>query len=128
MGAKHLDPWSEAAVDAAIRVHSRLGPGLLERTYRVCLAYELRSRGLHVKTEVVLPIDYDGVRVDAGFRLDLLVGDSLVLELKSVSKLLPIHEAQLITYLKLSGHPVGLLMNFNETLLKHGIRRFVNRL
>lgn len=128
MGAHHLDPWSEATVDAAIRVHSQLGPGLLESTYRVCLAHELHRRGLPVRTEVPLPVDYDGLHIDAGYRLDMLVGESLILELKAVGRLLPIHEAQLLTYLKLSGHPVGLLMNFNVPLLKHGITRLVNRL
>jgi len=128
MVAHHLDPYSETVVDAAIKVHSRLGPGLLESSYRACLAHELRRRGMPVLSEVALPIEFDGLRVDTGYRIDLLVGNALVVELKAVSRILPVHEAQLLTYLKLSGCRVGLLMNFNVPLLKDGITRMVNGL
>ena len=91
---------SGAAIDAAMKVHSSLGPGLLESVYEACLAHELRKRGHHVQTQVVLPVTYDGVTIDAGYRIDLLVDDAVVVELKAVSKLEPIRAAQLLTYLK----------------------------
>lgn len=113
-------------LDAAIRVHTSLGPGLLESAYKACLAHELRKRGLHVDTEVKLPVEYDGIYLDIGYRLDMLVEELVIVELKSVDKLAPIHEAQLISYLKLSGRKVGLLINFNVLRLKEGFKRFVN--
>ena len=113
-------------MDAAIKVHRCLGPGLLESPYTTCLAHELRIRGVPVQREVPLPIEYMGMRLDAGYRLDLLIDGVLVAEVKSVARLLPIHEAQMLTYLKLSGAPVGLLMNFNVVLMKDGIRRMVH--
>ena len=116
---------SGAVVDAAMKVHSVLGPGLLESTYEACLAHELRKRGLHVDVQVALPVVYDGIRIDAGYRIDLLIEDMVVVELKSVQEVLPIHEAQLLSYLKLSGRRVGLLINFNVLQLKHGIFRKV---
>jgi GxxExxY protein len=116
---------SGMVVDAALKVHSALGPGLLESAYEACLAYELRERGLGVETQVVLPVVYDGVRVDAGYRIDVLVQNSVIVEIKSVADLLPIHEAQLLSYLKLSGRRIGLLINFNVLRLKDGIRRRV---
>lgn len=115
-------------VDAAMAVHKALGPGLLESAYEACLAYELRSRGMQVVQKAELPIAYREVRVDAGYRMDLVVEDAVVVELKSVDEVAPIHKAQLLTYLKLSGHKVGLLINFNVELLKHGITRMVNNL
>jgi GxxExxY protein len=115
-------------VDAAMAVHKALGPGLLESAYEACLAYELRSRGMQVVQQAELPIAYREVRVDAGYRMDLVVEDAVVVELKSVDEVAPIHKAQLLTYLKLSGHKVGLLINFNVELLKHGITRMVNNL
>lgn len=114
-------------VDAAIAVHSALGPGLLESAYETCLAFELADRGLSVRTQMELPIVYRDVRIDCGYRLDMLVEGQVVVEVKSVAKLLPIHEAQLLTYLKLSGHTVGLLLNFNVNRLVDGLKRMVHR-
>jgi len=110
-------------VDAAFRVHSTLGPGLLERVYEVCLAHELRKRGLSVDSQVELPVFYDGVRLDAGMRIDLVVAGKLLIELKAVETVLPVHKAQVLTYLKLTGHRLGLLINFNVPVIKDGIDR-----
>jgi GxxExxY protein len=115
-------------VDAAIKVHTALGPGLLESAYEACLMFELSRRGLRVQRHVELPVVYEGVQIEVGYRVDLLVEDAIVVEVKSISELAPIHKAQLLTYLKLSGHKVGLLMNFNVELLKDGIKRMVNQL
>ena len=123
-----LNQISGAIVDSAMKVHTALGPGLLESTYQACLAFELAERGLTVKTQVALPVIYKSVTLDAGYRLDLLVEDSVIVELKAVESLIPIHEAQLLSYLKLSGKKLGLLINFNVLHLKDGIRRMVNRL
>jgi GxxExxY protein len=116
---------SGAVVDAATKVHSALGPGLLESAYAVCLKHELIKRGLKVASEVPLPVVYDGVRLEAGYRLDLVVEDPVVVELKAIEALAPIHQAQTISYLKLSGKPIGLLINFHSLHLKAGIKRFV---
>ena len=113
-------------VDAAMKVHTALGPGLLESAYETCLAYELRRRGLKVVAQLGLPVVYDGVKLDAGYRIDLLVEDRVIVELKAVESLQPIHQAQLLSYLKLSGCKVGLLINFNVLRLKDGIKRIVN--
>ena len=113
-------------VDAAIKVHTALGPGLLESAYQACLAYELRQRGLRVVTEVALPVQYEGIDLDVGYRLDLLVESQVIVELKSVEKMIPLYEAQLLSYLKLSGHRIGLLINFNVVRLKDGITRLAN--
>jgi len=115
-------------VDAMMKVHSALGPGLLESAYEGCLAYELRKRGLKVLTQVVQPVLYDNVRIDVGYRIDLLVDDCVIVELKSVEKLAPIHEAQLLTYLKLSGLNIGLLANFNVLHMRDGVQRMVHEL
>lgn len=115
-------------VDAAMKVHSVLGPGLLEGAYEACLRHELTGRGLRVQSQALLPVEYDGALVDAGYRLDLLVEDMVIVELKAVEKLAPIHEAQLLTYLKLSKKKVGLLLNFNVVQMKDGIRRMVHNL
>jgi GxxExxY protein len=112
-------------VDAAFRVHSALGPGLLESVYEVCLRHELQKRGLEVQSQVSLPITYDGLRIDAGLRLDLVVSGSVIIKLKAVDELAPVHEAQLLTYLKLSGVRLGFLINFNVPVIKSGIRRMV---
>ena len=112
-------------VDAAMRVHSVLGPGLLEGAYEACLAYELRTRGLRVLTQLPLPVVYERVRIELGYRIDVLVEGTVIVEVKAVTKLLPIHHAQLLSYLKLSGHAVGLLLNFHEPHLKDGIKRIV---
>ena len=119
------DQVASEVVDAAYTVHKALGPGLLESVYEVCLVHELTKRGISAKRQVSLPVCYDGVRLDAGLRLDLLVEDSVVAELKAVDKLLPVHKAQVITYLKLSGHRLGLLINFNVPIIKSGIQRVV---
>ena len=116
---------SGAVVDAAMKIHSALGPGLLESAYAACLKHELIKRGLKVACEVPLPVVYDGVRLDAGYRLDLVVEDTVVVELKAIEALAPIHQAQIISYLKLSGKPIGLLINFHSLHLKDGIKRFV---
>ncbi len=120
-----LDGVTNRVIGAAIAVHQALGPGLLESTYSLCLEHELRARGMRVEREKPLDVVYDGVRIDGGYRVDLLVDDDVVVELKSVQKLLPIHEAQLLTYLKHAGLKVGLLLNFNVTLLKNGLQRVV---
>jgi GxxExxY protein len=112
-------------IGAAIKVHRVLGPGLLESVYIKCLTYELRRAGLPVLSEVRLPVRYEGVDLECGFRLDLIVSDQVILEVKSVRKLAPIHEAQLLTYLKLTGLSIGLLLNFNVPLLKQGIKRLL---
>jgi GxxExxY protein len=116
---------SGTIVDAAMKVHSALGPGLLERAYEACLAHELRKRGLKVATQVEMPVVYDGVAIDCGFRIDLLAEDCVVTELKAVEKMSPIYEAQLLTYLKLGKKHVGLLLNFNVEHMKDGIKRMV---
>jgi GxxExxY protein len=116
---------SGAVVDAAMKIHSALGPGLLESAYAACLKHELIKRGLRVSCEVPLPVVYDGVRLDAGYRLDMVVEDTVVVELKAIEALAPIHQAQIISYLKLSGKPIGLLINFHSLHLKDGIKRFV---
>ena len=116
---------SGAVVDAAMKIHSALGPGLLESAYAACLKHELVKRGLKVACEVPLPVVYDDGRLDAGYRLDLVVEDTVVVELKAIEALAPIHQAQIISYLKLSGKPIGLLINFHSLHLKDGIKRFV---
>jgi len=115
-------------LDAAIAVHTALGPGLLESAYQACLAYELTSRGLRVQTQVPLPINYRGVCVDAAYRIDLIVEDLVVIEIKAVERLAAIHEAQLLSYLKLSDKRLGLLINFHVLRLKDGYKRIVNGL
>jgi GxxExxY protein len=115
-------------VDAAMKVHTTLGPGLLESAYEACLAFELTKRGLRVERQVALPVTYDEVRIDVGYRLDLLVEGQVIVELKSVAELIPIFEAQLLTHLKLSNLKVGLLINFNVEHLKQGIKRMANKL
>ena len=113
-------------VDAAICVHKALGPGLLESTYAACLGHELRSRSLDVKVQVPVSIAYKGIKIRIGYRIDMLVENAVVVELKVVKELHPIHEAQLLSYLKLSDRRVGLLINFNVLRLKNGIKRIVN--
>lgn len=116
---------SGVIVDAAMRVHSALGAGLLESAYAACLKHELIKRGLKVWCEVPLPVVYDGIKLDVGYRLDMLVEEIVIVELKAVEALAPIHHAQLLSYLKLSGKPIGLLINFHVLHLKDGIKRFV---
>ena len=113
-------------IGAAIEVHKILGPGLLESAYEECLCRELFLRKMSFERQVPLPIDYKGVKLDCGYRLDILVPDQLIVELKACEVLLPIHEAQLLTYLKLTGIKIGLLINFNVPVLKDGIKRLAN--
>ncbi len=121
-----FDSTSSLIIGCAIEVHKTLGPGLLESTYEQCLAHELKEAGLGFELQKPLPVDYKGVRLDCGYRIDVLVEGSVIVELKSVEALLPIHEAQLLTYLKLSGVRTGLLINFNSLRIKDGIKRLVN--
>jgi len=120
-----LDALARAVVDAGFKVHRTLGPGLLETVYELCLARELELRGLVVMRQVSLPIVYEGLEIDGAFRIDLLVNDALIVEVKAVDALARVHEAQLLTYLKLSNRRLGLLINFNVELFKQGVRRFV---
>ncbi len=117
---------TESIIGAAIDVHRALGPGLLESAYEACLAFELAEQDLHVERQKAIPVTYKSLELDAGYRLDLIVEKSVVLEIKSVDRLMPIHEAQLISYLKLGDYPLGLLINFNVRLLKQGIKRIAN--
>lgn len=123
---QQLDQITGLLLDAALDVHTILGPGLFESVYEACLARELQLRGAKVERQVVIPIEYKGIRIDAGYRIDLLVEDCVVAELKTVSKLLPIHNAQLLSYLRLGRFPVGLLVNFHVPRLRDGVKRMVN--
>ena len=122
---QQLNELSGTIIGAAMQVHTALGPGLLENAYEACLKYELEKRGLRVQQQVTLPVIYESVHIDAGYRLDLLVENQIILELKAVEKFTPIHEAQLLSYLKLSGKRLGLLINFNVLHLRDGIKRRV---
>ena len=115
-------------VDAAYKIHVMLGPGLLESVYLAVLAYELRQRGLTVKTELDLPVIYEKVQIAVGFRIDMIVEEKVIVELKSVEKLAPVHQKQLLTYLRLADKRLGLLINFGEARIKDGIQRVVNQL
>ena len=119
---------SNRIIGCAINVHKALGPGLLESAYQRCLEYEMAKDGLVVEFEKALPLVYEEVKMEVGYRIDLLVNDKVVIELKSVEALTDVHRAQVITYLKLGGYKLGLLINFNVALLKHGIERIVNNL
>lgn len=114
-----------AVIGAAIEVHKALGPGLLESAYEECLCHELRLRGKAFHRQVSLPVEYKGIKLDCGYRMDLIVDNSIVVELKSVDKIMPVHEAQLLTYLRLSGLRIGLLINFKVPVLKDGIVRMI---
>lgn len=120
-----INKLTEAVIGSAIEVHKVLGPGLLESAYSECLAHELRQRNIPFVKEVPLPVHYKGINLDCGYRMDLVVDKRLVLEIKTVEIILPVHKAQLLTYLKLSGIKVGLLINFNTPLLKNGIVRMI---
>jgi GxxExxY protein len=120
------DTLTEQVIAAALKVHSALGAGCLESTYQACLAYQFRVDGLRFAHQVRLPITYQDVTLDAGYRIDFLVENCVIVELKAVEKLLPLHLAQVMTYLKLSGHHVGLLINFNVPHLRQGLKRVVN--
>ena len=117
---------TEKIIGAAMRVHTQLGPGLLESAYEACLAFELTSSGLAVERQKPLPVIYRDVQLDCGYRLDLVVQDAVVVEIKSVDALIPIHTAQILSYLKLSGYHIGLLINFNVLHLRSGIRRLLH--
>jgi GxxExxY protein len=117
---------SHAVISAALKVHSALGPGLLESAYEACLAHELRKAGLRVETQVGLPVVYDGIRLDLGYRIDMLVNDLVVVELKSVEEISRVHVAQVLSYMKLSKKQLGLIINFNVLRLKDGIKRLVD--
>lgn len=123
---KDYNRLTDSIISAAIEVHKELGPGLLESVYEVCLVSVLRSKGISVKKQVILPVFFKGEQLEKEFVIDILVENTIVLELKSVEAILPIHEAQLVTYLKLSDKKLGLLINFNVPLLKEGIRRRIN--
>ncbi len=120
-----FDELSGRVIGCALEVHKQLGPGLLESAYERCLSYELLCAGLHHESQKELPVEYKGTKLDCGYRVDLFVETKLIVELKAVAKLLPIHEAQILTYMKLAGVKIGLLMNFNVTRLKDGVKRFV---
>ncbi len=118
---------TEKIIGCAIEVNKALGPGLLESAYEECLCYELTQNGLSFNRQVSLPVVYKGIKLDCGYRIDVLVHDLIIVELKTVEKLMPVHDAQLLTYLKLYKRPLGLLMNFNVPVLKDGIKRLVNQ-
>jgi len=119
------DPRTASIIGAAIEVHRQLGPGLLESAYEQCLCHELHLRDLPFRCQVDLPVSYKGLNLDCGYKIDLVVNEEVIVELKAVERILPVHEAQLLTYLKLSGKKVGLLINFNSSLLTQGIIRRV---
>ncbi len=121
-----IERLASGAVDAALEVHRQLGPGLLESAYEACFAYELETRGIRFQRQLPVPLNYKGRLVEVGFRADVVIDGKLLIELKAVDDLQPIHRAQVITYLKLLNLPLGLLINFNSTLLKNGLRRVLN--
>jgi GxxExxY protein len=121
-----VDEITGAIIDAAMKIHSLLEPGLLESVYETCLKHELTKRGLKVQSQMWLPVIYDGIEIEGGYKIDLLVNDEVVVELKTVEHLLALHRAQLLSYLKLSDRRIGLLINFNVVHLRDGIKRMVN--
>ena len=127
MNVDKLNECTGTIIDGAIQIHSALGPGLLESAYLACLAHELRSRGVFVQCQVALPLTYKAIRLEVAYRIDKLVERELVVEVKAISKLQPIHDAQLLSYLRLSNRRVGLLLNFHVPRMKDGIKRLANR-
>jgi GxxExxY protein len=125
--AERLDAITEKVIGGAIAVHRALGPGLLESAYEECLCYELSQAKLSFERQVPLPVTYKGINLDCGYRMDIVVEDKIVIEIKAVEKLIPVHDAQLLSYLKLGKRPVGLLMNFHTSVLKNGLKRIVNK-
>ena len=123
--SQEVDNVAKQVVDAAYRVHKNLGPGLLESVYETCLVHEIKKKGMLFEQQKYIHIEYDGIKLDAGLRVDLVVNNCVVVELKAVESVLPVHEAQLLTYLKLMDKRVGLLINFNVPLIKNGIKRKV---
>ena len=128
LSVEQINQLSRRIIEAAMQVHKTLGPGLLESAYEACLAYELKERGMKAFTQVAMPITYGEVQLDAGYRVDVIVEDAILLELKTVSEFHPVHEAQLLSYLKLSGAKLGLPINFKVPKLKDGLKRLVNGL
>jgi len=122
-----IDDIAKEIVDAAFKIHRKLGPGLLESAYEACMAHELTRRGFTVERQKTQPVYYEGMEIEVGYRLDILVNDSVIIELKAVEQLAPIHQAQIMTYLKLSDKTLGFLINFNVPLIKQGIRRIANQ-
>ena len=123
---EEVDVVARGIVDAAYKVHLEVGSGLLESAYEHCMAHELRKRGFTVRTQVIMPITYDGVQIDAGYRIDMIVNECVIVEIKAVQEMHPVTKAQILTYLKLSKLRVGLLINFHVTLIKDGIKRFAH--
>jgi GxxExxY protein len=122
----NIETIATQIVDAAVKVHKTFGPGLLESAYQACLAYELRKRGLIVECEVIQPIEYDGLKLDVGYRVDMLIENCIIIENKCVEKILPIHMAQILTYLKLRKCKLGFIINWHMPLIKDGIKRVAN--
>jgi len=120
-----IEAFGKTIVDCAFKVHTKLGPGLLENLYESCLAYELQKSGLNVQRQLVVPVKYDELHIEQGLRLDLIVTDIVIIEIKAVEQVLEVHKAQLLTYLKLTGKPLGYLINFNVKLIRDGIKRMV---
>lgn len=120
-----MESLGRQVIDAGLKVHKVLGPGLLESAYEQCLAHELQLRGLSVRRQVAVPLVYEGLRLEVGYRLDLVIGDAIVVEVKAIDALTRVHEAQVLTYLKLSGLRLGFLMNFNVLMFKQGLKRLV---
>lgn len=120
-----INQITEKIIGCAIEVHKRLGPGLLESAYEECLAYELNSIGLNINRQVAVPVVYKDIKLECGYRIDVLVENSVIIELKSIEAFAPVHEAQILTYMKFANKTIGLLINFNVTLLKNGIKRYV---
>ena len=125
MEIQNLNEISYAIIGCAYKVHRQLGPGLLESTYEVCLEYELKKAGLQVQRQVYLPVIYESIKLDAGYKIDLLIENQIIVELKAIDKIAPVHQAQLMAYLKLSGKQLGLLINFNVPDLQQGIKRII---
>ena len=121
-----IEAVAKEIVDSAIKVHRTLGSGLFESTYQICLAYEMRKRGFRVDCEAVLPIVYDGIKIESGYRLDMLIDESVVVENKTADAIAPIHTTQVLTYLRLGGYRLGFLLNWKVNLMKDGIHRIIN--
>ena len=122
----NINEMSGKIISSAMKVHTNLGPGLLENAYETCLSYEIRKTGMKVERQKTMPLIYDGKRMDIDYKIDILVEDTIIVELKSVERIIPIHEAQLLSYLKISGKQLGLLINFNVEHLRNGIKRIIN--
>lgn len=125
---KNIEEIARIIMHSAIKIHKALGPGLLESVYQKCLSYELKQKGFKVDTEVLLPIQYENIKIDAGYRIDMIIDDCIIIENKTVNEFIPIHIAQLLTYLKMKDCRLGFLLNWNVTLMKDGIKRVVNNL